>query len=103
MEEEFSYIYIMSDGKENYKIGISNNPDKRAKQLTTGNVSRVIVVHKYKLPKDKVYKVESACHEKASQKYPKRGEWFKNALLFDIRNIVEEICEEFCGSSVIIN
>lgn len=88
-----SYIYIVADDADNYKVGVSKRPEVRVKQLSVGNPKHLKLVEKFKVPSDIVYKLEKECHEKVSYSYPKRGEWFINALLFDLRNIVENVCE----------
>lgn len=91
---EVSYIYIISDGK-NLKVGLSVSPEKRIKQLQTGSKERLTLVKVYKLPKKEVAKLERACHKKIMTRYPKHGEWFEKPLLFDIKCIIEEICEKY--------
>ena len=57
------YIYLISDSNTYYyKIGISNNPEKRLKQLSTGNQSKLKIIHKILC--ENYSAVEKALHNK---------------------------------------
>jgi len=88
-----SYIYIISDGEDNLKIGVSVNPERRVKQLSTGSATHLLLLYKFKMSADVVFQIEQQCHEEANHLYEKKGEWFIGALSFDIRNLVENLCE----------
>ena len=89
-----SYIYIISNGNS-YKVGISNNPEKRLLQLQTGNHNKLKIEKTYEVDKKKIFKIEKEIHNFLQKKYQKRGEWFSNATLFGIIIVAEEIIEEF--------
>lgn len=87
-----SYIYIITDG-DAFKVGVSDNPQKRLRALQTGASKKLYLLETFEVPKDEVYSLEKQCHEKLNTIYEKRGEWFHNAILFDIRIIVESIVD----------
>ncbi len=67
------YVYLMTNGKE-YKIGLTGSePEKRMKQLQTGNSSKIELVG-YVVCKD-MEKLESNLHREFSFKR-QTGEWF---------------------------
>lgn len=88
-----SYIYIISNGSD-YKIGVSVNPINRLKQLRTGCPDKLELMATYPLPKSKVYQLEKLCHNAIRSHYRKRGEWFKDASLFHLDIIIDEICAD---------
>ena len=88
----FSYIYIISDG-EAYKVGISKNPKKRIKALQTGSPKKLQLLYTFKIPKNRIFKVEKECHAALQTRFVKRGEWFHNATEFAVRIIVDEVCD----------
>lgn len=75
-----NYIYIMRDtgNKTLYKFGISKNPNKRNKQLQTGNPNKIELIFYTEI--DDNINIKSA--EKEIHNYLKengfwqRGEWF---------------------------
>jgi hypothetical protein len=89
-----SYVYIISDGQD-YKVGVSNNPDKRLKQLQTGNPKKLKIVNLFEVEKTKVFKMEKEAHNKIRGWYIKSGEWFKNASEFHINLIVDEVFQKY--------
>lgn len=91
---ETSYIYIITDG-ETYKVGISTDPAKRLDQLQTGSPKKLGIVETYKVPKEKVFKLEKECHKSLQYRFVKRGEWFMGATAFAVRLLVEEVCDRY--------
>jgi hypothetical protein len=68
------YIYLIQSQEEGYyKIGISKNPQKRIKQLQTGNSSPLKLIETYKT--EYAEKIEGTLHRRYSH-YHKTGEWF---------------------------
>jgi predicted GIY-YIG superfamily endonuclease len=93
-----SYVYIITDG-EDYKVGVSDNPGKRLKQLQTGNPKKLRIVSTFTLPeKSTAFKVERESHTKIGALYEKRGEWFKGASEFHINLIVDTAFMRFTES-----
>lgn len=73
-------LYIIQDIKnKKFKIGRSNDPYKRCKQLQTANSSKLEVLLSLK---DKGY-LEMSIHEKLS-KYRLSGEWFSEDGLVEL-------------------
>lgn len=75
------YIYIISDG-ENFKVGVSNNPEKRLKTMQTGN-SKTLTLE-FTDYKNEPYKVEKFVHQRLDE-YRGSGEWFTGCSIRDIR------------------
>lgn len=71
----FKYVYLISDiNSYTYKIGISNNPEKRIKSLQTGNEKLLKIIHKVYC--ENYNEVETALHNQ--YKFLKiNGEWFE--------------------------
>jgi len=74
-------IYIITNG-EHYKIGYSNNPSKRCRQLQTGSSAKLVL---YGVT-DGTIADEEALHKKF-QLQRVRGEWF-NLSMEDIEYIL---------------
>ena len=72
-----SVYLIRSKETGDYKIGISKNPQKRLKQLQTGNSSELELVETYK--SKYANKIEKTLHNLLSH-YKKEGEWFELPL-----------------------
>lgn len=69
------YVYLISDSKSyTYKIGISNNPEKRIKSLQTGNDKTLKIVCKVLC--ENYSNVETALHNKYNF-LRVSGEWFE--------------------------
>lgn len=81
-------IYLIRS-KENgyYKIGISKNPQKRLKQLQTGNASELEIIHLYKT--EYASKIEKTLHNLYSHNRLE-GEWFDLSIV-EALNIKEQI------------
>jgi hypothetical protein len=85
------YVYLILEvnehGDEHYKIGISKNePEKRLKQLQTGNPNRIDILKFYKSENYK--RVEKWLHSKYSSfRTLANNEWFKlpneHVLIFE--------------------
>ena len=69
-----SFIYAISDG-ENIKIGYSKNPSKRLKQLQTGCVKPLSLIHTIEVDDNKVKIVETLIHNNLSAN-KLSGEWY---------------------------
>ena len=65
-------VYIAKSG-EYYKIGISDNPPERIKQLNTASPERIQLVSEYKSVN--AVAAEKRLH-KSLRHYRKNGEWF---------------------------
>ena len=76
------YVYIAKDQNDNIKIGISNNPERRVKELSLGNACNLelIYVKKADLPR---YQNETLLHKKAS-KHQIKNEWFEQSAIQEL-------------------
>lgn len=74
------YIYIISNEDSNIKIGVSKHPDKRVKQLQTGNEHKLTLLftEEFDCDRSHLLKIEDKIHKEC--KYlceGLQGEWFK--------------------------
>lgn len=70
-----SFLYCISDNTGHCKFGYSNDPHKRLKQLQTGNIHTLTLLHTIPVPKQQVKILESKLHKEINYKKIK-GEWF---------------------------
>ncbi len=71
------YIYVIQQkDTDNYKIGVSNNPEKRLKELQVANAMELILFKTVKVS-DKInaFKIESVLHC-YFKRLNQQGEWF---------------------------
>lgn len=72
---EISYIYIINiEGTEYYKIGVSNNPDRRIKDIEASMPFVINILILIKIINS--YEVEEKVHNELENHFVKR-EWFK--------------------------
>lgn len=104
--DDKNYIYIIcekADETKPLKIGFSADPDKRLRQLQTGQSSSLMLFHKEEVPTEQVKALEKVIHRLLRHKKV-RGEWFnispedavaeiKHALIRygDIPNLAERL------------
>ena len=72
------YVYLILsvdiNGNEYYKIGVTKNtPEKRLKQLSTGNQSKLQLINSYE--SENYLKIEKWLHRKYPQKTEAENEW----------------------------
>jgi len=72
------YVYLILsvdiNGNEYYKIGVTKNtPEKRLKQLSTGNQSKLQLINSYK--SENYLKIEKWLHRKHQNKTQAENEW----------------------------
>jgi len=80
-------VYLMRAGKRNYKIGISQNPEKRLKCVQSGNPILVELIHS--IETYRALNIERLLHLVFS-KQRLQGEWFKFSK-YDIPYVVQVI------------
>ena len=90
---EYDYVYIISDNNGYIKVGISKHPEKRLKQLQTGNMNRLQLVftEEFECKRDHLLKIERLIHRAISNKSKHmKGEWFyiDTLPLEEIKNII---------------
>ena len=76
------YVYAAIDSKSRVKIGISNNPKKRIKNLNIGNADKLTLIFTKKAIKSR-YKDEVTLHDKCKQ-FRIRSEWFTPAAIKEL-------------------
>ena len=80
-----SFVYIIrEEGNKRFKIGVSNNPDKRLKTLQTGNPEDLTLLYT-SLVCSNSFEIETYVHEHFKD-YLLRGEWFDPSL--DIKEVI---------------
>ncbi len=67
------YVYLMIDNEGHYKIGVSVNPYRRLKQLSTGAAIPPRLVHV--IATDDMYRLEGTWHT-VYKHCRVRGEWY---------------------------
>jgi len=81
------YIYIVSNGSGFVKIGISQNPKRRSKEISWANENGVEVIYQSKQAVSNARKIERIIHKKY-HKLKKHSEWFK---VDDIQSLIQFI------------
>lgn len=82
-----NYLYVMRteiSGQEYFKIGVSNDPEKRLKAVQTGSVAKV-TLETVDARDDGCYLTEKFMHRELSA-YRTHGEWFTGVTLSTIRS-----------------
>ena len=87
------YVYIIANDKDYIKVGISKDPNKRVKQLQTGNPNKLklLFTEEFECKRDHLLKIEKLIHKSLSPyKEDCMGEWFKIDMskLQEIKNII---------------
>lgn len=71
-----TFIYVIAaDENGPIKIGISQNPEKRLRQLQTGHERRLILFHVQEFEPERAHLIERIIHNTVRHKR-KIGEWF---------------------------
>ncbi|RYD70080.1 MAG: GIY-YIG nuclease family protein [Verrucomicrobiaceae bacterium] len=82
-----TFIYVISgDMAGPCKIGFSNNPEKRLRQLQTGHPAKLFLHHTQGFPEDRARLMEQIIH-KTIRPFRLKGEWFK----IDVASAIAEI------------
>ena len=72
------YIYLIKNSEDDtYKIGVSKSPNKRLKEIQTGNGNELIIIEKYLTEHYSI--IETTLHHYYSYAH-KKGEWFSLSL-----------------------
>lgn len=74
-----NYIYVIGGTEKPYKIGITNNPERRLKNLQTGHPYELKIHYKEEIPESQVRLIEQTIHKTIKHKQTK-GEWFDISL-----------------------
>ena len=79
------YIYLIRSQEDGYyKIGISKHPQKRIKQLQTGNSSELKLIESYQ--SNYANSIENTLHRRYSH-LNKEGEWFELSVVEEAKFI----------------
>lgn len=81
-----SYIYIISAGRGQLKVGIAQDIQKRMAQLQTGCPEHLRLVHQVPIVAIKAQRLEKALHRRL-KRYRIRGEWFRLSAAFAIKAV----------------
>jgi ribosomal protein S25/predicted GIY-YIG superfamily endonuclease len=91
------YIYLISAGNNNFKIGIAIDPYKRLRVLNSGNpVKLKLLLSVYLCTQDNAIEIEKNVHKELGNHRRKNGEWFTLSA-FDLRALTNYLM----GSMVI--
>lgn len=74
------YIYIISNDQGYIKVGVSKHPEKRLKQLQTGNEHQLTLLftEEFECSRKQVLHIEKLIHKELRRLTTKMiGEWFK--------------------------
>jgi DNA segregation ATPase FtsK/SpoIIIE-like protein len=83
------YIYLISDGNSNYKVGIARNPYRRLKELNTANPMELqLLIASYVHSMENALRVENIIHKELGNHRMENGEWF-HLSNFDLRALVQ--------------
>ena len=94
-----SYVYVITDGIGNCKIGKANNVKSRLRGLQTANSNKLRI--KYKHPcknQSRAKLLESLVHEKL-KKYNTNGEWF-SVSANTAKETIKATAKEYSGFTI---
>jgi len=75
-EVHVSYVYLMKNSHGHIKVGKSNDPNVRRRNVATGASGGADLLEQVKCPDGKVGIVEAQAHHNLAQYRIKGGEWF---------------------------
>ena len=81
-----SYLYVIGSTEKPYKIGITNNPDRRLKNIQTGHPKKLKIHYKEEIPDSQVRLLEQNIH-RVIKRYQSHGEWFD----IDLEQAIAEV------------
>jgi hypothetical protein len=83
-----SFLYVIAAKKEGpVKLGLSQDPARRVRQLQTGSAELLQIHHTEEVPDDRVRIAESALHQMLGHKRLK-GEWFRMSVEEAIAEVI---------------
>lgn len=85
MSSDMLYL-IQCDETQQIKIGVSKNPNKRLKQLQTGNGSKLRLLKVYQIEND-IF-IEKRLHKMFWQNR-RKGEWFQFSPLHEYLDVID--------------
>lgn len=84
-------IYLISSDNGYVKIGIAENPEKRLKQLQTGNANKLTLEYIAEPEYNKPLLIEKMIH-KNLKSHKKQGEWFDISVETAKLEIIFALC-----------
>jgi len=75
-------VYLIRGNDGRYKIGTSIKPNKRIRQLQTGNSDELDLIHIYE--SNNALIIETSLHNRYSYDR-KKGEWFDMSIVDEVR------------------
>lgn len=85
------YVYVAKESESGrFKIGISSDPERRIKELNTGNPEQLVLVHAY-LATDPGHKSEMIAHA-IYESERLHGEWFGESIDLNLLPSYTEVC-----------
>lgn len=85
-----TYVYFIQRGYGAIKIGVSNDPEERCRQLQTADYKILHVIAKFPMPsRQAAFTMEKELHEKLSNYRLKNGEWFKRGIVNEFQDKVK--------------
>lgn len=89
-QDKIIYIYLIQSLENSYyKIGVSKHPNKRLRELQTGNSSKLKLIHSYQ--SRYAYMIEKTMQRRYSH-LKREGEWFDMGVINETTFIDE--CKE---------
>ena len=87
------YIYIISNDQGFIKVGVSKHPEKRVKQLQTGNENKLTLIftEEFECARNHLLHIEKSIHSNLKRIATKKiGEWFfvEDSKLESVKNTI---------------
>jgi T5orf172 domain. len=86
-------VYVISNGEDNYKIGVSKKPSERINAIRNGNSKELALVYQ-SVKCFNAYELESKIHSLFS-KDKVRGEWFRFENVKEKINLIKKIIKHY--------
>lgn len=88
-----NFIYLIRSSDNTYKIGVSKNPQKRLKNLQTGNANKLELVDRFEC--EQSFKVEKALHRRYKIEKTESGNEWLHLKQEQVNNFISD-CEIIC-------
>lgn len=92
------HVYLIQSLEDSrYKIGVSKHPQKRVKQLQTGNSSELKLIESYE--SDYAHRIEKSLQRRYSY-LKKEGEWFDMSISNEVSFLKE--CKDIENNIILL-
>jgi len=91
IERGVSVVYFIKAGYTQYKIGVSENIEKRLIQLQTGNPNRIKVVHIQEYSDMMIARTIEKHLHRMLKEYRLNGEWFELLTPDEENRVIDEM------------